>query len=130
RGAPRELGAPDPVGQALGAAGADAGLVRLGEVAVRALGGGDAAVVLFLGLPEPVAVFLGALEQDARVVEVLDLVAVAYVGIAPRGLRRLVIGRDRRQHGRVGGPLLRSCGGRSGDERRGEGDRRCGGRDA
>src|SRR5690606_29820966 len=95
RGAPRELGAPDPVGQALGAAGADAGLVRLGEVAVRALGGGDAAVVLFLGLPEPVAVFLGALEQDARVVEVLDLVAVAYVGIAPRGLRRLVIGRDR-----------------------------------
>jgi len=130
RGAPRERRGLDPVGEALGPSGADPVLVRLGEIAVRALGRGETARVLFLGLPEAFAVFGRALEQDAGVVEELDLERVADIRIAPRRLRRLVVGRDRRQHRRVGRPLLRDGGGRSGDERRSERDRGCGGGDA
>ncbi|KPL68665.1 hypothetical protein SZ64_11470 [Erythrobacter sp. SG61-1L] len=70
------------------------------------------AVGLFLALgeflvrqPEAIAILRHAGEEDAG--DVVDRPGAAQVGIAPGGLRRLIVGRNRRHGGEIGGNGLR-----------------------
>src|SRR5690606_32762603 len=77
---------------------------------VRAFGRFEPPGELLVGDPDPLAIFLGALKQDAPAVVVLDLVSRGEVPVAPLGLWRGVVGRDRRQLGQVRRRLLRGSG--------------------